>query len=243
MRIDCYITQDFVETENLFKDTILVMIDVLRAGTSICAALHNGAKEVVAVESLERASRIYNNLSRETRFLGGERNCIKPTNFDAGNSPSEYSGQAVKGKSVIITTTNGTKLFQKGKQAKQKIIGGFVNMDIVIKYLKNVIDSEKCNVTFLCAGNDGRLSYEDLLCAGSFISELSNSYFYAELSDTAHLAMTVFDFHSMSLEQFIKEREHSRWLMELGLSEDIEISLTRNMYPVLPVISGNIIKV
>ncbi len=242
MKIDAFITPYFLETENQFKDSLVVMIDVLRAGTSICSALHSGAKEVIPVETTEKAVHIYSSLSKETRFLGGERQCEKPSGFDAGNSPSEYGEEAVKDKTVIISTTNGTKLFMKAKQSKQKIIGAFVNMDAVTAHIYGEIEKEPSDVAFLCAGTDGRLSYEDTLCAGAFISELKKRYKDAEMSDTAHAAKSLYNLFSVELEKFIMQREHSRRLIELGYTKDIETALEKNKYPVVPVLSGSSIK-
>lgn len=242
MKIDAFITQYFVETEMLFKDTIVVMIDVLRAGTTICCALFNGAKEVIPVETTEKAVSIYSSLSRETRFLGGERNCIKPSGFDAGNSPTEYSESVVKHKSVILTTSNGTKLFLKAKHSKQRIIGSYVNIDSVLNHIKSINEENPCNITFLCAGNEGRLSYEDTLCAGAFIDELQKFYNDVEISDTAHAAMTLYRMFSDNLQNFIAETEHASKLRHLGFIEDIVLSLEWNKYPVVPVLSGGSIK-
>ena len=247
MKIDAYLTPFFPETESQFEGTIAVMIDVLRSGTSICAALKNGAKEIIPSDSLDKAVSIYNSLSKEVRFLGGERNGQKPSGFNAGNSPSEYQSDAVAGKTVIISTTNGTKIFLKAKQASLRVIGGFANIGAVIGYLeKNYFDTpeavERAKVVFLCAGTNGRLSYEDTICAGAFINILKKKFKPISLTDAADAAKNLYNLHTLDLKDFIKQREHASYLESIGMSADVDICLEYDSYPVVPIISGSSIK-
>ncbi len=247
MTVDALLTPYFPESVNQFDNKILIMIDVLRAGSSVCASLHNGAKEVLAYESLDKAVSVYSSLSKESRFLGGERNCQKPSGFDAGNSPTEYTEEAVQGKSVIISTSNGSKVFQKGKNAKFRVVGGFVNIDSVIDYisqhhlnLEEELDSTE--ICVMCAGTNGRLSYEDTLCAGAFINHFNRNYNNVTLTDSADAAKNLYNLHSVDLLDFIRTREHAKTLIANGMESDIKLCLTKNIYPVVPVIEGNSIK-
>ncbi len=249
MKIDAFLTPYFPESENMFNDTIVIMIDVLRASTTITAALFNSAKEVIPSESLDKAVKIFNSLSRDVRFLGGERNGIKPDGFDAGNSPFEYTEQAVKGKNVILTTTNGTRTFIKAKSAKYRIIGAFVNLNAILDFIfaeidNNEIEFEKNKVIILCSGTNGRLSYEDTICAGAFINSIYNRYLHkvVNISDTAEVARYLFNFHSANLKEFLKTREHAKYLQKIGFERDIELSLTYDVYPVVPLVNNSSIK-
>ncbi len=242
--IDAYLTPFFHEHESLFEDSAVVMIDVFRASTTVAVALMNGAREVIPVETLEKAVKIYNSLSKEVRFLGGERNCLKPSGFDAGNSPLDYTKDNVYGKSVILTTTNGTRIFQKAKQARSRIVGSFVNLNAVIEYLTGQIENSDDNlkIIFMCAGNDDRLSYEDILCAGAFISALESIYSDNYISDPAMAAMSLYKQHSKELSAFLKQREHALKLSHLGFEQDIELCLSFDICPVIPLIEGSSIK-
>jgi 2-phosphosulfolactate phosphatase len=247
MKIDAFLTPFFPETENQFKDSVVVMIDVFRASTSICAALYNGAKEIIPSSSTEKAVKIYNSLSREVRFLGGERNGVKPNGFDAGNSPDEYTEEKVKNKTVIISTTNGTQIFGKAREASVRIIGGFVNISRVLEFMNdNYLDDENLNddikITFLCAGTNGRLAYEDTLCAGAFINSLKQKHGRLELTDTADAAKNLYNLHSVDITNFLMQREHAAFLKSIGFEKDIQTSLDFNLYPVVPVVTGNGIK-
>lgn len=247
MKIDAYFTPFFPEQENQFKDHFIVMIDVLRASTTICAALFNGAKEIIPFDELQKALAVYSNLSRDNRIMGGERKGIKPEGFDAGNSPFEYSPDVVKNKTIIFTTTNGTKTFTKGKEAAKRVIGSFVNHKVVLEELNSYIESkssteEEIKVTFFCAGNEGRQSYEDVCCAGAFISHIVDHYTTVELTDAADAAKNLFNLHSDDLSSFLKTRSHASYLQKIGFEEDLDLAFKFNVYPVVPVMDGNSIK-
>lgn len=243
MKIDAYLTPFFPEREAQFNDSVVVMIDVLRASTTISACLNNGAKEIIPSESIDKAVHIYSSLSKESRFLGGERNGIKPSGFDAGNSPDDYPAELVKGKTVIITTSNGTQLFQKCKQAKLKLIAGFVNIDAVTKKINSFTELNPAvtGVVVLCAGTNGRISYEDTICAGAIIEKI-NGKPEDELTDTAHIAMNLYRAHINEMTDFLKTREHSVFLKNIGFEKDIDTAFSFNKFPVVPAIIGNSIK-
>ncbi len=240
MRIDVYLTPFFLEKELMFANSYVVLIDVLRASSSIAAALYNNAKEIITTDTTEKAISIYNNLDKEHRFLAGERNCIKPEGFDAGNSPSEFIYEKVNNKTVIITTTNGTKIFAKAKEAKRRIIASFVNFNIVLNDLLNSIQKNQFETFyFLCAGTNGRLTYEDSLCTGAYISNIIKKYPDLSLTDSAQTAMDLYEIYKHNLIDFIKTREHSQKLINLNLESDVDDCLTFDKYPVLPILIGN----
>ncbi|MCX6155391.1 MAG: 2-phosphosulfolactate phosphatase [Candidatus Kapabacteria bacterium] len=245
--IDLFFTNYFPEIEGQFNNSVLIFIDVLRSSTTICAALYNGAKEVIGSETHEKAVQIYSSLSRESRFLGGERNCIKPSGFDAGNSPSEYSHAAVAGKTVIISTSNGTKTFNKARNALKRIVCGFVNIDAVFDYLKmNFIENSTIdkipNFIILCAGTNGRFSYEDTICGGAVIKYLKTVLPESMLTDSADAARNLYNLHFADFRDFLKTRQHAVRLLELGFESDIDTAFTYNCFPVVPLVNGTSIK-
>ena len=243
MKIDAYLTPFFPEREAQFDDSIVVMIDVLRASTTITACLFNGAKEIIPSESIDKAVHIYSSLSKESRFLGGERNGVKPSGFDAGNSPDDYPEDLVKGKTVIVTTSNGTQLFQKCKQAKLRLIAGFVNIDAVTEKINSFIENDPSvtGIVVLCAGTNGRISYEDTICAGAIIDKI-NGKTEDILTDTAHITMNLYKIHKNEISDFLNSREHSSFLRSIDYEKDIDTALTFNKFPVVPIIIGNSIK-
>ncbi len=245
IHIDTFLTPFFPEPESLFDNSIVVMIDVLRASSTVAMALSNGAKEVIPADSLEKAVKIFGSLSREVRFLGGERNAVMPSGFDAGNSPFEYTSNNVAGKSVILTTTNGARIFLKARNVKYKIICGFVNIGLVSNFIISKLANvdEKLNkVQILCAGNDGNLSYEDSLCAGMLIDNILNSDNDYILSDSSFAAHNLYEANSGDLQTMLKVREHASKLSKLGFEKDIDYCLSINSCPVLPIMDNSSIK-
>lgn len=244
MKIEVFFIPSFAENDEMFRNSIVIFIDVLRAGTTLVTALHNGAKEVIPVESLDKAINIYSNLSKETRFLGGERNGLKPNGFNAGNSPKEYSLEAVQGKTIVLTTTNGSKIFQKAKNALYRLVGCFVNKSSIENFTLQKVEQESNinNIFILCAGTNGKLSMEDTLCAGAFVDTFINNLKIDELADSSRVALELYNFHKDDMIDFIKLSEHSKFLNSIGFNDDIEVSLTQDLYDIVPKFSGISVK-
>jgi 2-phosphosulfolactate phosphatase len=145
-----------------------VVIDLLRATSTICQALASGAVEVVPFLEVDEAlSAAAKAPDRENIVLGGERGGRRIEGFDLGNSPTEYTPRAVGGKRVFITTTNGTRALHHAKLARRVVIGSLLNLSAVV-----VAVEKESQVDVLCAGTDGRVTGEDLLAAGAIASRL-----------------------------------------------------------------------
>ena len=123
MRVDVFFTPHHLDEMGL-REKRVVLIDVLRASTTIATALYNGAKEVIPVATVEAAMKIVGNLSGEVTLLGGERNGKMIDGFHLGNSPAEYTEQRVRGKSIVFTSTNGSQAFVKARYAKELVVCG-----------------------------------------------------------------------------------------------------------------------
>jgi 2-phosphosulfolactate phosphatase len=246
MKVNVFLNPNFNVNDTQFDDSIVVMIDVLRASSTIAAALHNGAKEVIPTENSDQAMRIFGSLDRSIRFIGGEKNNEKPAGFDAGNSPLEYLPEIVSGKTVIFTTTNGAPLFTKTKDSKMRLVASFVNFQVILDKLIELVQNNKPEefkqIYFLCAGSHGQFSYEDSLCAGGLIYHLSQKFSELELTDAADAVRNLYNFHNDNLFEFLTSRDHAQNLIHTGHSEDLEICLNYNRYPVVPVISGSNIR-
>lgn len=140
-----------------------MVIDVLRATTVVVHALAHGARAVVPAASIEEAHRAAARWPASERLLGGERQGVRIEGFDLDNSPEHYSPEVVAGKTIILTTTNGTRALRWAEQAEQILIGSFNNLSAIIEILK----PETRPVHLLCAGTDHRITGEDLLVAGA----------------------------------------------------------------------------
>ena len=216
-----------------FINSIVVVIDVLRASTTICAVLYNGAKEVIPFSTIEEAKNAISQYSNDSAILGGERNGIRPEGFDLGNSPLEYSKGIVENKTVLLTTTNGTQALEKVKNAKMVLIGCFANISSIETELTNIA-SDFYDVIFLCAGNEGKPTLEDTLCAGVLINKLVNRYDNCYLNDDSKYALNTFLEKRGNLHEECYNSEHGKRLIELGFKDDIDLALMYDIYPVFP---------
>ena len=151
----------------VYKDdsSIVVIIDVLRATSAICTAFENGAAKIIPVATLEEAKAY-----KQKGFLvGAERNGLPVDGFDFGNSPFHYMGDHIKGKEIVLTTTNGTQAIEAAKDAYKIVIGSFLNIDSLCTWLIN----ENRNILLLCSGWKNKFNLEDAVFAGAVTDEIS----------------------------------------------------------------------
>jgi 2-phosphosulfolactate phosphatase len=156
-----------VRAEDLAESTVVV-IDVLRATTTICQALEAGATEVVPFCQIDEARAAAEKARRSRVVLGGERRGARIDGFDLGNSPAEYTAETVAGKAVYITTTNGTQALHHARLARRVVVGAIVNLSSVVESVMR-----EPRIDILCAGTDGEETLEDLLAAGAMIDRLT----------------------------------------------------------------------
>jgi 2-phosphosulfolactate phosphatase len=224
------------------RDKNIVVVDVLRASTTITVALNNGAREIIPVGSIESAVKISGSLFGEVTLRGGERNGKIIEGFNLGNSPSEYNETAVKGKSIIYCTTNGSVAMTKSRYARTLVIGSFVNMTKTVGFIKE----ENKDFLLICAGrinNSGNFSLEDAVCAGMMIEELmKDEKIELELSDSAKAARAIYKPFGRSILKMLKNTEHGKYLAEIGFAEDLKICAAVDSVPVLPALSGTVLK-
>jgi len=208
----------------------VVIIDVLRATSTIATALYNGAKAVIPVDSVSRCIEIGRQIDGIT---AGERDGKVAEGLVHGNSPFEYPGEFIEGKTLVLTTTNGTRLLQMAldKGAKEIITGSFPNLSAICDHLTQ----KKQNVILGCAAWKDRVNMEDMLFAGAVISNIRKHF--SINCDSSHLAETIYKKAEKDLFGFMKKNEASHYhrLMGFGLEKDIRYCLTKDGANVLPV--------
>jgi len=214
------------------KGTVVVIIDVFRATSTIAAALHNGAKSVIPVaavqECIELGSRIENSIT------AGERDGKVAEGLQYGNSPSEYPKEFIDGKTLVLTTTNGTRLLHMVKDADTIITGSFLNLSAVCDFL---IASGK-NVLLGCAAWKDRFNLEDTLFAGAVVNRIKE--YYTINCDSARAANYLYEHSSeTSFIEFLKDSSHYKRLSAYGLASDMEYCATPDLHPVVPILKGN----
>jgi 2-phosphosulfolactate phosphatase len=214
------------------QGNIAVVIDVLRASSVICTALHNGAKAIIPVETLDEAF----TLRSENCLLAGERQGFKPEGFDLGNSPLEYKPEIIAGKDIILTTTNGTRAIKNSRDATEIIIASFLNLDALCSYLL----SQPLDVCIVCAGTENRFSLDDALCAGNIISTLCEKSTAVNLTDSAFAHKTLYESIGWNLQQALQDGcTHYSYLNHNGFATDVDFCLRKNVFNILPKLSNN----
>ncbi len=211
----------------------VVIIDVLRASTTICTALKNGAREIIPVPDIENATKISANLSSDSRLLGGERQGKRIDGFDLGNSPLEYTAERVKGKTIIFTTTNGAGAMYKCRYASLALVGTFVNVSAIVKTMKHVGGTW----TILCSGRQGAFSAEDATCAGMMISQIEEST-EVETDDAGLTSVILYKNYKRSILGMLKKAAHGKYLISIGFEQDLNICADVDSVPVIPVSDG-----
>lgn len=239
MQVELHFTPHQID-ELALRDKTVVVIDILRASTTIACALHNGAKEIIPVTTIERAVKISGNLFGDHVLRGGERNGKMIEGFNLGNSPFDYSDDKIRGKAIIFSSTNGSHAIEKARFARNVAIGGFVNMSLVVQFIRELNQ----DFIILCAGNNGMFSLEDSVCAGMLVHRLTEAEgVELSLSDAAIAATMLFKGYSRNLLKMVKNSEHGKYLTSIGFSDDLPVCAGVDTIPVLPQLLGNVIKV
>ena len=213
------------------RHSIVVVIDVLRASSSMCVAFANGAERIVPVMSLDESM----SYRAKGYIVGAERNGEMIEGFDLGNSPFSYIGDKVKGKSIALTTSNGTRAIQAAKTARMVVIGSFLNLNILTDWLR--VQDE--NVVCLCSGWKNVFNLEDTLLAGAIVNRLIKEFSYSSNCDSAIASQHLYNLAKEDMYSFLENSSHRKRLERLHIEDDIRYCLTPNQAPVIPVLSGD----
>lgn len=227
-----------VTDELYFTGKTTVVIDVLRASSTIVTALENGAKEIIPVATIEFAVKVSGGMFGGQTLLGGERNTKKIEGFALGNSPLEYEEKVVKGKSIILYTTNGTKALVKAKFSENLFVASFLNLSSVAKNLVSL----KKDVEIICAGRNNLFSLEDTVCAGMLISEIIKLNEEVEPNDSVGVALALSQKFDDDILGMLKLSDHGKLLIENGFEEDLNYCAQRDILSLIPYYSNGVLK-
>jgi 2-phosphosulfolactate phosphatase len=222
-----HLLPQLAEPETL-RGGVAVVIDVLRASTTIVQALASGCSAVYPVAEIEEALSLRGEMRGKKTLLGGERSGKPIPGFDLGNSPGEYSSDVCKGASVIFTTTNGTRAFLHATAAERVLLAAITNFSAVCGQLVN----ETRPIHILCSGFEGQVALEDAFLAGAFVESLLD--LDLQLNDGARIALDCFEFHSAVLLEGLKCGRGGMHLLELGYEEDIKAAAQVDRHLIVP---------
>lgn len=234
MEVEVFLTSSAVTQEDVKGRTVIV-IDVLRASSTIATALANGARAVVPVPDMAEAGKLASNLDPSSYLLGGERGGEKIEGYHLGNSPLEYSQRRVCDRTIVFNTTNGTVAIAQARDAQHLVVGSLLNAGRVVDFVRE----KGRNVAVICAGWRNRVALEDTLCAGLILSRLWHDEEPALRSDTAHIAFTQYQNDRDTLVSALRRCNHAQWLVSRGYGEDVEYCLQIDKLSVLPYFDDN----
>jgi 2-phosphosulfolactate phosphatase len=213
---------------------VVAVIDVLRASTTIAVALASDARAVLPFESSEEMITRSKHLERGSFLLAGERRMHKIEGFDLGNSPLEYTREGVEGKTVLLTTTNGTKALLAVQGARDVVVASYVNLTAVSAMLRTALRGGH-DVTLVCAGQDRQFALEDAACAGRYVYAVSKRLTGVDTNDAAYAASLIDKKFGDNLMRLFNTAAHGRALAAAGFGEDLTVCAAVDSYPVIPV--------
>jgi 2-phosphosulfolactate phosphatase len=243
MKLDVFFTPG--ELAGLELPERVVVVDVLRATSTIVTALASGARAMVPVGTVDEAARMAQNIGRDTVLLCGERRGLPIEGFDLANAPPEFTAERVAGKSLVMTTTNGTRAFlavaerrtgQGDGEANVILAGSFLNLSAIIGRLAAAdgSGSEGVPAAIVCAGREGRFALEDAVCAGAMVRGLAEAGASLELNDGAMAARSLAGRHMRDLHVVLERTAAGRHLESIGRGEDLAFCATVDRTDIVP---------
>lgn len=211
------------------ENSVVVVIDIFRATSSICYGIENGAEAIIPVSHVEECAAYHGT----GHLLAAERDGEVVEGFDFGNSPFAYTPEKVAGKTIVLTTTNGTHAIQLSRSAKRIVIGSFLNLSSLSQWLKD----EHENIILVCAGWKNNFNLEDTIFAGAVVHQLKDEKYI--LDDAAIAAEDLYLLAKNDLAGFLSKSSHSERLKKLGIEEDIAFCLRIDETSAIPVLDGD----
>lgn len=206
------------------RDRSVVVVDVLRATSCMVTAFAHGAQSITPYSDLKKCK-----ATKSKGFItSGERDGKKVDGFDKGNSPFEYMGSDIRGKKIAFTTTNGTEAIHKAKGARKVVVGSFLNLSSVVKYLL----FGESSILVVCAGWKGKVNLEDTLFAGAIVEKLKNHF--EPDCDAPLAAQHLYNLARRDLLKFLSNSSHVKRLNRFNIHKDIAFCLKEDQYPVVP---------
>ena len=233
MRLDVFFTPIQAKPADT-AGRLVVIVDVLRASTTVATALGNGAKTVMPLEGADEVISRSKEFHRSAVILAGEQKMLPITGFDLGNSPQDFTKKAVEGKTILITTTNGTRALLGVQGARDIVIASYVNFTAVLALMK-VAASSNTDIAIICAGEEGGFTLEDAACAGRYVRALPKRADGMQLNDAASASVLIEKKYGENIAKLFKDSTHGQALQEAGFGDDLTAAAKVDAYPVVPI--------
>lgn len=213
---------------------VVVVIDVLRASSTIAAALHNGARAVVPLESPDEVVTRLKSFARADVVLAGERKMLPISGYDLGNSPREMVRERVEGRTVLLTTTNGTMALTGVAGARDVVVASYVNFTAVLTMLRAALRGGT-DIAVVCAGRDRQFSLEDAACAGRYVHHVTKRLSKVDLNDAAVASTLIDRRYGENIRKLFDASAHGQALAGAGFADDLAVCSTIDAYNVIPI--------
>ena len=233
MKIDVFMSPNEMASGDT-QGRVVAVIDVLRASTSIAAALNNGARSVIPAEDADEVITRSKQFERGEVKLAGERRMLTIPGFDLGNSPLEFTAEAVNGCTVLISTTNGTRALLGIQGARDIVIASYVNLSAVSAMLRTAARSDT-DIAIVCAGTEGHFSLEDAACAGRYVRTITSRASSIVTNDAAQACALIDRKYGDNIEKIFQDSSHGKALAEAGFGDDLVAAAAVDSHPVVPI--------
>jgi 2-phosphosulfolactate phosphatase len=227
----CYSPAVFRRFEN--PDAIVVIIDVLRASSAICTAIANGAKAIIPVAEIDEAR----DYKQKGYMVAAERDGYVLDFADFGNSPFNFTRDKVNGKTIVYSTTNGTRIIKLASSAHKTVIGSFLN----ISALTNWLAEQDRDVILFCAGWKDKFNLEDTICAGAVAERLLSEKSFTTICDSVHAAVDLWSLAKANRLDYIEKAAQRSRLRDKGLDDCIEYCLQEDITEKIPIIQNGVL--
>ncbi len=232
MRLEVFYTPNQVKPSDT-AGRLVAIVDVLRASTTVATALGNGARTVMPVEGADEVIFRSKEFHRSQIVLAGEQKMLPIQGFDLGNSPQSFTPEVVEGKTILFTTTNGTRALLGVQGARDIVIASYVNFTAVLALMK-VAASSNTDIAIICAGEEGSFTLEDAACAGRYVRAIPKRA-SVEMNDAASASVLIEKKYGDNIAKVFKESTHGKALEEAGFGADLAAAAEVDSYPVVPI--------
>jgi 2-phosphosulfolactate phosphatase len=232
VRLDVFFTPSHVKPADT-AGRLVAIVDVLRASTTVATALGNGAKTVIPLEGADEVITRSKEFARSGVKLAGEQKMFPIAGFDLGNSPQDFTPEAVEGKTILITTTNGTRALLGVQGARDIVIASYVNFTAVLAMMK-VAASSNTDIAIICAGEEGSFTLEDAACAGRYVRAIPKRASVVA-NDAASASVLIEKKYGDNIAKVFKESTHGQALESAGFGDDLAAAAEVDSYAVVPV--------
>jgi 2-phosphosulfolactate phosphatase len=233
VRLEVFFTPSQVKLGDTSGRLVLI-VDVLRASTTVATALGNGAKTVIPLEGADEVIFRSKEFHRSQIILAGEQRMHPIPGFDLGNSPQAFTPEAVEGKTILITTTNGTRALLGVQGARDIVIASYVNFTAVLAMMK-VAASSNTDIAIICAGEEGSFTLEDAACAGRYVRAIPKRSDSIQVNDAASASVLIEKKYGDNIAKVFKESTHGQDLEEAGFGDDLTAAAEVDSYAVVPI--------